>query len=275
MANGSTNTGAGFLAELVIGRENIAKDRDAIRDKTTDDPLATLTKNAPATAALLSFNSALNEFLSVIGKEITPQATAALQSLTAGLNSVTDYLKANPQAGHDLVMIGEDVTAFLGLMTGVKMLKFAAGLLKLGEAASIFAEGGKAAGGLAALATGLSDLVYPLTAVMAVITAAKHGFDIGRGHEDEGAKGENGYTIDPMTGATIRPGGAPIHKDSYLSGPDNRPRIQTIVYTTLDGKVLAKTVSEEQARSMSLPASGSTRFDLKMTPQFAGTTMRV
>jgi hypothetical protein len=59
------------------------------------------------------------------------------------------------------------------------------------------------------------------------------------------------------------------HPSAYIApAQDKRPVVQTISYTTLDGKVLTKTVSEEQARQASLPPGGSAGYNSRISPTY-------
>lgn len=290
MQNGATNTGAGFLSELVIGRENIGKDAAAIRDKTTDDPLKSMEKFAPGTAALLTFNSALDQFLSELGKDLMPQATAALEGLTTAIKGITGALKG--EDGKTWVQLGETLTMIFGLFAASKVLKIAAGLLKLGEGIKAIAEvkglasiGGElqgAAAGLSALRLGILALPLALkgdtgpggpgpatdadksaAAAAAAAINKKNGTTGGFWHELSKWYG---------AGDPVPPDG--FHKESYIpSGSSKAPMVQTINYIQIDGKTVAKSVSTQQARAMSLPPAGSTRFDGRMAPSYPGNTV--
>jgi hypothetical protein len=196
-------------------------------------------------------------------------------------------MKKNPQAGHDLTVLGEYTITFLGIVAGRRILGFAANLVKLGAAVTPFVEGGAVAGGLASIASGLSALVAPIVAIMAVL---KLGSDhetpetqkrredlrkgLGHGLSPSLLAPQDGYGVDGRPIPKAAHEGGDVHKESYVPPNDNQPRIQTVTYIQLDGKTIAKAVSDEQTHAMSLPASGSTRFDGRQTAIFPGTTMR-
>jgi hypothetical protein len=73
---------------------------------------------------------------------------------------------------------------------------------------------------------------------------------------------------DPSLEQESTGGGATFQRQSYIppSSGGKTVRVQTIVY--LDKRVLARAISDEMAHSASLPPSGGTMFNPRITPSF-------
>ena len=66
----------------------------------------------------------------------------------------------------------------------------------------------------------------------------------------------------------------PVGSQSWMApGGNATPVIQTVTYIQLDGRTIAKAVSSEQGRAMSLPPNGATRFDGRIAPSYPGNTV--
>ena len=62
-----------------------------------------------------------------------------------------------------------------------------------------------------------------------------------------------------------------VQKELYSpTGTSNAPLVHTITYIQLDGRTIAKAVSDQQARGMSMSPAGTSRFDGRMTPSSPG-----
>ena len=68
---------------------------------------------------------------------------------------------------------------------------------------------------------------------------------------------------------------ATVQKESYRpTGASNAPMVHTITYVQLDGRTIAKAVSDQQARGMTLPPAGTSGFDGRMSPFSPGQQVR-
>lgn len=139
-----------------------------------------------------------------------------------------------------------------------------------------------AAAGATTLAAGLGTLTTVLTgggAVAAIAALAKLGSD----HEKEAQpfREQNRRDMGPTSPSNMAPqdgydaSGLPVHKSAYIPlGGSSRLPIQITVYSQLDGRIIAKAVSDHQADYASRPPSGSSAFDPRMSPFAPGQQIR-
>jgi len=230
-----------------------------------------LIKNDP-NAQMKAFTEAWDNLMTALGAPLVKTAYGMLMNITNTINSITAVAVAHPEAVKIIGEIGAAVGAFLVV----------AGSVAVGAAAI-------SALGVLAGPVGLVAVAAGLTAMATALGGFKWIADLWNANP-MGLNKVTPYDIWKrlLNGpADIQPG---YHKQSYIApadgqlsiqhasyippNNDGRP-IQFISYTMLDGRVLAKTVSEEVARDMSLPPAGATRFDGRMTAVYPANTMRV
>jgi hypothetical protein len=238
-------------------------------------------------AQLKDINAAFETLITELGAPLVPVAVNMLKQLTGAILWLATEVSEHPTAATivseiaiGLSALAVAVGAFAVGAAAASALAFLAGPLGLTAAASGLVV---LAGGIHALLSSYGDKIEAAATgrTPAEQEAYKKkldalhdkGWDQLKDYLGLGTKGIGPDMSHPMTNAPI--GSTLLQHDSYIAPTDNRPHIQTIVYTQLDGRTIAKTVSEEQSRDWSLPQSGSTRFDGSQTPSFPGQTIRV
>lgn len=248
-----------------------------------------LIKDDPV-ARMKAFSEAWSNLMTALGAPLVKPAYDMLMKLTLILNDLAKVAADHPDATR---VIGE-------VVAGVGAVAVAFGAFAVGTAAASAIGLLTGAGGLLALAAGIEALGHALPSIPkwmidaaagaaagAAIGSAFPGIGTGVGAAAGAAAGAIGSQLRDSSHMPNNPswnlnnhlpGGKEgvdglYHKQSYVPSSNDRPKIQTIVYTMLDGRVLAKTVSEEQGRAMALPSPGATRFDGRQTAAFPSDTL--
>jgi len=253
-------------------------------DKTAGTDQFNILQNGSLKLNIKDFEEAWEGLMQALGAPLVQPAIGLLKALTSGILYLENEAFKHPEA---VKIIGEIAVA-LGA------LAIALGTIAIGTAA----------------ATAMAALVGPAGFIMGVAAASvvaaanlerlEHAIDnllpdwLKQGKDPNGKTPldniqHNGvmlpwwmHWLNPWAASTAPPDlnlnhYAPgYHQESHVPSSDNQqPRIQTVTYIQLDGRTLAKVVSEEQARDMSLPPAGATRFDGRMTAVYPANTMRV
>lgn len=235
------------------------------------------------TVNIRNLTAAWSNFMTALGGPGVPVAIQILSKTTDGLNELQAILVAHPELAKDLIYLAGGISALMALGGSIVVFNVAVGpfvtgirlLVGLGAGMAAAGAGASAlAGGVTTLAGGLAALAGPVGAILAIL---KLGSDYdtpeNRKRLDDLSKlrtPKSPTRMAPQDGfdemGRPLPEGGPVRKQSFaVPPPAERPVIQTIVYTQLDGRTIAKTVSQEQARAMSMPPAGATRFDGRMT----------
>lgn len=171
MSRGNKNLGVILDALLLpANRKQLAKEAGNI-ERVPDDAATILQKNDPA-LAMAAFETQWNNLLTALGKPLVAQATAALETLTRGIEGLAAVAGNNPELTR-FADIAVAVAA--GLATAVGAIKATQFALNIGKGAAALAAG-KGAGEIAAGAeaaassTGYLAGLGPVAAVAAAAT---------------------------------------------------------------------------------------------------------
>lgn len=273
-----------MMTMFATQQQRFQKDATLITGAGGIDAQQALLANDPA-MKMKAFTEAWQNLLTALGAPLVETAYHMLDSLTAGLNHLAMFAAAHP----DTVLVIGEVTAALAALAVVM------GAFAIGSAAAAALGLLTGAGGLLALAVGLEALGHALpkipewlvhmaagAAVGAAAGSIVPGVGTGVGAGVGAAAGllfsaptgpdlnrrlrrnHPGYDAN---GDPVHPDSDPIKKQSYI--PPNttgQPQVQTITYVQLDGRTIAKAVSDQQAKYSNLPPAGTSAFDASMTP---------
>jgi hypothetical protein len=168
------------------------------------------------------------------------------------------------------LLAGPGVVAALGLLTGVGgFLALAAGIEALGHALPSIPKWviDMAAG--AAVGAAAGSIVPGVGTGIGAIGGAAGGLLLNqlRGPGDTSQNMDSRLRRDDNGNLT--------HKESFVPpGTSGQPQVQTITYVQLDGRTIAKAVSNEQAKYATMPPSGTSAFDTRMSPFGPGQQVR-
>jgi hypothetical protein len=226
------------------------------------------------TTKMKAFTTAWDNLLTALGAPLVDTAYSMLGKVTHVINDLTKWASDNPDSVKALERFGLAVGAvFVVLGTGLVVAAAITALGVLAGPTGILA----VAAGLVALGNALPslhDLLHPsswLSLGPGALAPAEPERDeaFRAAAAADKAKRDADWAARQRTfpkdwgdsPATVRP-------ESYRPPPssDNQPKIQTIIY--LDKRELARAVSGEQARAMSLPNAGTSRYDNRVTPTY-------
>lgn len=281
----SRQTGLGFLSELALGMEGINKERQGIRNTTTN-PMAVMQQHDPL-QRIREFRAAENEMMITIGQAAMGPGIEVLKQLTAALRGLSEFGKAHPDLVRELTIIGAGLSAVaqgagaaaLVLFVGAPVVM---GMNALGTALAGFSPAAAAGAALATLPPALGALAGALARLSVLAGAIALGPVIDRLNERMtgnssviGSFLPGGYLpgvgwvrrqlgLDPSgptaTGGSyqapslVSPGGA--------SGGSQQFRGD--VY--LDGTRVGRIVGQSIGRELELPNQGMTGPDIRISP---------
>lgn len=284
----ANRTAQQMMTMFATQQTRFEKDATLIRGAQGLGAYDDLQKTDPATQ-MKNFTAAWQNLLTALGAPLVEPAYKMLIALTAALNGITKWASEHQET---VKLLGE---AFAGLgvallTVGVGTVAFAA-LTALGGPLGVIALVGVAA---AVTAANLGALEKAIQNLLPDWLKAKPGAD-GKmpleslkahpmvmpwwmplpagpgGREDTPAwlnfnrrlhRGQPGYDEN---------GDSLVHKESWVpSSGTGGPRVQTTTYIQLDGRTIAKAVSEEQARQFSRPLSGTSAFDGRISAPSPG-----
>ena len=200
----SRQTGLGLLSEMTLGMPGIDKEAQKVREAPRD-PLEVLRKNDPE-QQVREYKAAQNEMMLSLGKEALGPAIEALKLLTTGIRDISGYLKAHPELGRDITLIGGGLAVMAtGAGQLATVLFLGAPLVKgIGALASAVLPFGPGASAEVALATvagvgvgSLASLAAAAIALPIALSSAANALGIkneqGAGGGGKGLAGPGGY----------------------------------------------------------------------------------
>jgi hypothetical protein len=289
-SSGLRTTVIGLLTELVRNETAFKKDIGNINTAGQVDQYQTMAASSPD-AKMAAFTAAWHNLLTALGSPMVDTAYDMLGKIAAKINDLALYASQHP----DAVLAIEKVAAAIG---GVLVVMGTAAVATAAVAAL-----GVLAGptGLLALAAGIAALASAVPHALSVI---EHPLDSLRAWTGAGPDVPGGVNTWhdkrlplslPSTGLyapkTLVPdmsleresrgdgaggnGSGLLHRESYIppSSGGKPVTVQTIVY--LDKRVLARAISDQMAHSASLPPSGGTMFNPRLTPQFPSNAVSI
>nr|MBW4093256.1 hypothetical protein [Pseudomonadota bacterium] len=289
---------ARFLMTLSTptGQEQAARDKALVHKAFGSDPSVaaqtTLAQN------LKNVDAAFETLWQTLGEPKVATAVSVLRGVTDGILYFDKTATAHSHIANDLT----DVAIAFGAWAGFKATSsiIVRGLTILGGDAAIV-------GSFASFASGIGEVVVASIALDKAMKlvgrtlgdllpdwfstkqfggrhiAKQHGYlmpgeapfgGVGNGLKwHHGDWNLNHYAPGHRYGADPQDGD--IHNQSWIPSQPGGVRVQHVTYVQLDRKTIAKAVSEDMAHDMSLPSSGPTRFDSRMTPSFPQHTIGI
>jgi hypothetical protein len=239
-----------------------------------------LIKNDPV-AKMKAFTEAWSNLMTALGAPLVEPAYNTLMKITDGLNYLTKKAAEHPEA---VRVIGEIAAGIAGLAVALGTIAIGtaamSALIAIGGPVGVIALIGVAA---AVTAANLDKLHNAIQNLLPEWLREKRDAAGNTPLEDMRKHGVQVPWWMPLPFVPNREAPPDLnlnhhlpgyHKESYVPPPGGGARIQTVVYTMLDGRVLAKTASEEQGRVMSLPNPGTIRFDSRQTVSFPSDILR-
>lgn len=290
-----------FVSDVMNNAPQVARGREFFKTMPDVDKNYAMLMSTSLKANLDALTASWTSLEQALGGPATKDVITVLQTLTSGINALDQVVLAHPEVGRGLTDFGWALTGvlFLGsaLKFGTLALSGFSPVLRLFLATAGSGPVLAAGRGLAAVGIGLADIAGVtgvatlggslaaigggLTAIIAPAAALFALLKVGAAHETEATRQalENlrkGNPITPPSQMQLHDGfdaeGRPIHKQAYHAPMPSAHVLQIKLDEplTVDGRVLTRLVSEGQARYMTLPPSGTSRFDTRMSPLAPG-----
>ncbi len=259
----STQTGGGFMAEIITSWAAIEKEAANVRAAQTGGAaLRTLVDN-DYTANTAAFSAAFHNLLTDLGGPLTGDAIAAMRGLSSAMNAIGEFAKEHPDIVRGMGWGAAGVGGAAGLAGTIAAFRLLGGpMAALAGSFTLFAPGTAAASGLASLGALLGRLATLAALPSAILLALDPsntnggrvpGSPTSRETDDlERWRRENGHPS-LFSSAPVRP------------VPDSiADRVQRV--EVVNGRDLAAGVSREQGEQMSRPSAGTGRRTGRMLP---------
>ena len=252
----STQTGGGFIANVIAAWAAIEKEGANIRSAQTGSQALTTLAGADYTANTAGFGAAFHNMLTDLGGPMIQPAIDQMNSLGTAMKAIGEFASAHPDLVRRLGYIAEGLAIFAAGSAAVAGLAFLGGpmvrhLTALGEVAASFAGPGVTAG-MAAVVGWLARIAGPVGAIGLVMTPSETNG--GRAPGDtmsretralEAWRAERGlpslFSAAPAAGAA--PEGMTFREWAGAGFP----------VTVQNGRDLAAGISREQGEQMSRP----------------------
>jgi hypothetical protein len=269
-----------LVAEALSNAPQFARARSMFGDIPDPSKQFGMLMNENLSVNIKALHEAWQGFMESLGSAGTPAAISILHGLTAALHELTAFSEQHPGTAAAILEIAAGLGALAAIggslqVAAIGLRAFAPALRIVGIALAMpgYAALGTIAGGLVRLAGALSSVAGPLAFLYGVL----HPSSTQSPEADRAPYG--GKSLHERFPNLVVPDNVPLgpllHKESFVPSGGGGSMVRVTSYTILDGRKIAETVSDHQARALSLPSPSASRFDSRMTPSFPSDTLRV